>query len=114
MVREYEEELVWANFGVRVKDVHHLRLGFYQGEIFTEQPENARDVAPVLEQLKLINPTVISLALDPEGSGGMRPVDPASLGATEGEPDAALRSMAVDTAGMTADANIAKPKGGEI
>lgn len=69
MVREYEEELVWANFGVRVKDVHHLRLGFYQGEIFTEQPENARDVAPVLEQLKSINPTVISLALDPEGSG---------------------------------------------
>ena len=69
MVREYEEELVWANFGVRVKDVHHLRLGFYQGEIFTEQPEDARDVEPVLEQLKSINPTVISLALDPEGSG---------------------------------------------
>ena len=69
MIREYEEELVWANYGVRVKDVHHLRLGFYQGEIFTEQPENDRDVAPVLEQLKTINPTVISLALDPEGSG---------------------------------------------
>jgi len=69
MVREYEEELVWANFGVRVKDVHHLRLGFYQGEIFTEQPEDKRDVAPVLEQLRSINPTVISLALDPEGSG---------------------------------------------
>ena len=69
MIREYEEELVWANYGVRVKDVHHLRLGFYQGEIFTEQPENDRDVVPVLEQLKTINPTVISLALDPEGSG---------------------------------------------
>jgi glucosamine-6-phosphate deaminase len=69
MVREYEEELVWANYGVRVKDVHHLRLGFYQGEIFTEQPENDRDVIPVLEQLKSLNPTVISLALDPEGSG---------------------------------------------
>jgi glucosamine-6-phosphate deaminase len=69
MVREYEEELVWANYGVRVQDVNHLRLGFYQGEIFTEQPEDLRDVAPVLEQLKKINPTVISLALDPEGSG---------------------------------------------
>ena len=54
------------------------------------------------------------MMLDPEGSGGMRPVDPTSLGATEGEPDAALRSMNVDTKGMTQDANIVKPKGGEI
>ena len=54
------------------------------------------------------------MMLDPEGSGGMRPIDPAALGATEGEPDAALRSMNVDSAGMTADANIVKPKGGEI
>ena len=54
------------------------------------------------------------MMLDPEGSGGMRPVDPASLGATEGEPDAALRSMAVDTSAATQDANIVKPKGGEI
>ena len=44
----------------------------------------------------------------------MRPVDPAALGATEGEPDAALRSMAVDTSAATQDANIVKPKGGEI
>ena len=68
-IREYEEELVWANFGVRVQDVHHLRLGFYQGEIFTENPKKDRDVLPVFDQLKKINPTVISLALDPEGSG---------------------------------------------
>ena len=54
------------------------------------------------------------MMMDPEGSGGMRPVDPTQLGATEGEPDAALRSMAVDTKGMTQDANIVKPKGGEI
>ena len=69
MIREYEEELVWANYGVRVQDVHHLRLGFYQGEIFTENPERKRDVLPILEQLKKIEPTVISLAFDPEGSG---------------------------------------------
>ena len=54
MIREYEEELVWANYGVRVKDVHHLRLGFYQGEIFTENPEKKRDVLPILNQLKEI------------------------------------------------------------
>ncbi|MFN1219716.1 glucosamine-6-phosphate isomerase [Chryseobacterium kwangjuense] len=69
MIREYEEELVWAHFGVRTKNVHHLRLGFYTGAIFTEKPNRERDVIPILEQLRQINPTVISLAFDPEGSG---------------------------------------------
>ena len=69
MIREYEEELVWANYGVRVRDIYHLRLGFYQGDVFTETPEVLRDVIPVLEQLREKKPTVISLALDPEGSG---------------------------------------------
>ena len=54
------------------------------------------------------------MMLDPEGSGGMRPVDPTQLGATQGEPDAALRSMDVDAKATTMDANIVKPKGGEI
>ena len=54
------------------------------------------------------------MMLDPEGSGGMRPVDPTTLGATEGEPDAALRSTAVDTSNTQIDANLVKPKGGEI
>ncbi|GMT46316.1 MAG: hypothetical protein IEMM0006_2148 [bacterium] len=69
MLREFEEELVWAHFGVKVEHVHHLRLGFYTGDIFTEQPERSRDVIPILEQLRKIKPTVISLAFDPEGSG---------------------------------------------
>ena len=69
MIREFEEELVWANYGVRVRDVHHLRLGFYKGDVFTEQPQKKRDVNPILDQLKEFEPTVISLALDPEGSG---------------------------------------------
>jgi len=69
MIREYEEELVWAHYGVRVQDIEHLRLGFYTGDIFTEQPESKRDVAPVLDLLRRVKPTVISLAFDPEGSG---------------------------------------------
>ena len=69
MIREFEEELVWAHFGYQVKNVHHLRLGFYTGDIFTEQPSRERDVQPILEQLRSIKPTVISLAMDPEGSG---------------------------------------------
>jgi glucosamine-6-phosphate deaminase len=69
MIREFEEELVWAHFGVQVKNVHHLRLGFYTGDIFTEQPDKKRDVVPIVEMFKSINPTKISLTLDPEGSG---------------------------------------------
>ncbi len=69
MVREYEEELVWAHYGIPTRQVQHLRLGFYTGDIFTEQPNFERDVKPVLDMLKKIDPTVISLALDPEGSG---------------------------------------------
>ena len=69
MIREMEEELVWAHFGVLVKNVHHLRLGFYQGDTFTEQPDDKRDVRPILEEFRKYKPTVISLAMDPEGSG---------------------------------------------
>ncbi|GGZ30648.1 hypothetical protein GCM10007049_24380 [Echinicola pacifica] len=69
MIREFEEELVWAHFGVKVKNVHHLRLGFYTGDIFTEQPDKKRDVEPIVEMFREVNPTKISLTLDPEGSG---------------------------------------------
>ncbi len=69
MLREFEEELVWAHFGVQVKNISHLRLGFYTGDIFTEQPTRSRDVAPILDLLREVKPTVLSLALDPEGSG---------------------------------------------
>ncbi|EON78548.1 glucosamine-6-phosphate isomerase [Lunatimonas lonarensis] len=69
MIREFEEELVWAHFGVQVKNVHHLRLGFYTGDIFTEQPDKKRDVEPILNMLRDIRPTKLSLTLDPEGSG---------------------------------------------
>jgi glucosamine-6-phosphate deaminase len=69
MLREFEEELVWAHYGVPVKNIEHLRLGFYTGDIFTQQPDRKRDVEPILQLLRRIQPTVISLAFDPEGSG---------------------------------------------
>lgn len=64
MIREFEEELVWAHYGVMVKNVHHLRLGFYSGESNYE-----KDVLPILEDFRKYKPTVISLAMDPQGSG---------------------------------------------
>lgn len=69
MVREFEEELVWGFFGIKDANVHHLRLGFYTGDIFSERPNRERDVEPILNQLRHIRPTIISLAYDPEGSG---------------------------------------------
>ena len=69
MLREFEEELVWAHYGVMVRNIEHLRLGFYTGDIFTQQPDRHRDVEPILEGLRRIEPTIISLAFDPEGSG---------------------------------------------
>jgi glucosamine-6-phosphate deaminase len=69
MIREFEEELVWAHYGVKVQDIGHLRLGFYTGDMFTPQPRGKRDIEPILEMLRRVRPTVISLAFDPEGSG---------------------------------------------
>ena len=61
-------------------------------------------------------PDPAEMMLDPEGTGGLRPMPMDDLGdsAAGGEPDAALRSMDVDDKATTADANITKPKGGEI
>lgn len=69
MIREFEEELVWAHYGIAVGNVHHLRLGFYQGDVFGAGPNYERDVLPILEDFRKYKPTVISLAMDPEGSG---------------------------------------------
>ncbi|MCJ7555066.1 MAG: glucosamine-6-phosphate deaminase, partial [Ignavibacteriaceae bacterium] len=69
MMREFEEELIWAFFGFSTSSVSHLRLGFYQGDVFTENPEMTRDVLPILGLLKQIKPTIVTVALDPEGSG---------------------------------------------
>ena len=69
MIREFEEELVWAHYGIMVKNVHHLRLGFYQRTSDTGQPNFESDVLPILEDFRKYKPTVISLAMDPQGSG---------------------------------------------
>ncbi len=69
MIREWEADLLWAYLGFNCQNVKHLRLGFYKGDIFTEEPEFQRDVTPILNLIETIKPTVITVALDPEGSG---------------------------------------------
>jgi glucosamine-6-phosphate deaminase len=68
-LREYEAELVWAYFGIDMDHVSHLRLPFYSANIFPEYPNIEQDVMPIVALLEKIKPTIITLALDPEGSG---------------------------------------------
>lgn len=69
MIREWEADLLWGYFGFNTHSVNHIRMGFYKGEVFTEQPEMARDVHPILKLMESQKPDVVSVALDPEGSG---------------------------------------------
>jgi glucosamine-6-phosphate deaminase len=69
MFREWEAECLWGYFGWNCGSVRHLRLGFYTGGIFTEEPTVERDVLPVLALLRQTRPDVVSVALDPEASG---------------------------------------------
>ena len=68
-IREFEAELVWGHFGIGMDRVHHLRLKFYTGDIFPRYPEYETDIKPILELMEKTQPTVVTLALDPEGSG---------------------------------------------
>ncbi len=69
MVREWEADILWGYFGFTCESVIHSRLGFYKGEIFTEEPTIDRDVTPILNNLRKIKPTIVTVAFDPEGSG---------------------------------------------
>jgi glucosamine-6-phosphate deaminase len=69
MLREWEVELLWAYFGIEPSAIHPLRLGFYQGDIFSEEPEIHRDVIPIYELMNKIKPNIVTVAFDPEGSG---------------------------------------------
>jgi glucosamine-6-phosphate deaminase len=69
MFREWEAETLWGYFGWQCERVFHLRLGFYSGDIFTQEPTLERDVPPVVELLRKTAPDVVSVALDPEASG---------------------------------------------
>ncbi len=96
-IREFEEELVWAYAGTSLNNIHHLRLGLYNER--TEVPEPVpepvegregptdqvkpalrqaqgpwipnldRDVLPILNQLRALKPTVLTVAVDSVGLG---------------------------------------------
>jgi glucosamine-6-phosphate deaminase len=69
MLREWEVELLWSYFGIEPSAIHPLRLGFYQGDIFSEEPQMNRDVIPIHDLMSKIKPNIVTVAFDPEGSG---------------------------------------------
>jgi len=69
MIREWEADCLWGYLGFDTRSIKHLRLGFYKGEIFTEEPEIDRDVQPILRVLMDTKPNVVTVAFDPEASG---------------------------------------------
>lgn len=69
MCREWEAECLWGYLGWQSGNIHHLRLGFYTGDVFTPTPTIERDVLPVLQLMETVQPDVITVALDPEASG---------------------------------------------
>ena len=71
-IREFEEELVWAYAGTSLSHIHHLRLGLYNdgGSLSPSKgPDYNRDIAPILNQLRELKPTTITVAIDSEGLG---------------------------------------------
>jgi len=69
MCREWEAECLWGYYGWQCENVRHLHLSFYTGDIFTKDPTVDRDVPPIVQELTEIDPDVITIAFDPEGSG---------------------------------------------
>ena len=100
-------------------------VGKYYSQDYVRRRVLRQTYEEILEEDKKIEqeikdgiiPDPAEMMLDPEGSGGMRPMPmEGELGdnGAGGEPDAALRSMDVDSKATTMDTNIVRPKGGEI
>ncbi|MCD6175341.1 MAG: glucosamine-6-phosphate deaminase [Planctomycetes bacterium] len=69
MCREWEAECLWGYYGWQCDNISHLRLGFYTGDIFTQEPTHQRDVMPIVQKMEETNPDIVTVALDPEASG---------------------------------------------
>ena len=67
--REFEAECLWVCLGFSTSQIHHLRLGFYTGDIFAPKLTFQRDIQPILDVLVHERPEVVTVSLDPESSG---------------------------------------------
>lgn len=68
-VRETEADRLWAINQVPYQDVHHMRSKFYTGAIFDPLPNLEDDAKPLMGLIDQIQPELVTVALDPEGTG---------------------------------------------
>lgn len=70
LVRESECDRMWALDGVNPKThVFHLRSKFYTGEYFQPLPDQAKDAQPMFDLYQQLQPDLVTVAFDPEGTG---------------------------------------------
>jgi len=70
LVRESECDRMWALNGIDPKtNVFHLRSKFYTGEYFQPLPDQKKDAQPMFDLYQQIQPDLVTVAFDPEGTG---------------------------------------------
>ncbi len=68
-IRETEADRLWALNQVSPDHIHHMRSKFYTGAIFDPLPNLAQDTKPMMDLLHQVQPELVTVALDPEGTG---------------------------------------------
>lgn len=68
-MRESESERMLLMAGVSLPRIYHMRANFYTGDYFNPMPSIEKDAKPLFELYKKIGPMIITVALDPEGTG---------------------------------------------
>jgi len=68
-IRESECDRMWAIQDVPHQNVFHTRSKFYTGDFFNPMPTINEDAKPMLSLYEQINPDIITVAFDPEGTG---------------------------------------------
>lgn len=67
--REFEAESLWFVLGWKPDSFRHLRLSFYNADLFQSNPDYLRDCMPIYKLLEEQRPDIVTVALDPESSG---------------------------------------------
>lgn len=68
-MRETESERMLMLSGVNLSDIYHMRAKFYNGDYFNPLPSIDQDAQPVADLYRELQPHLITVAFDPEGTG---------------------------------------------
>lgn len=68
-MRESEVDRVWALSRMPMNRIFHMRSKFYNDDFFTPMPSIEEDAMPMANLYKALQPHIITVAFDPEGTG---------------------------------------------